>query len=260
MDTDLSETDFYRREQSKRREEDGHKKPQEEQKQTGKINHIPVFRGNAEAVTIQPGFNAKTQRFAAPKAFGVALLHVPRASALRLIVDLVAALPHFAFELGTSQCGPNAPRQFSQNNLPLWRPNPALSLGGQISPPAKTNRQCDKAQEYERKTQTMSGSAVLRRGAWNWIVFPSGTAMRVGGFGPHRACENFAGQYASLSRSNQFRPRPAPRRLRLLRSQISMALAGRAVGVSSISAGPVNLTIGLLSIYDSPVPPASPTT
>ena len=130
-------------------------------------------------------------------------------------------------------------------------------FAGEISPclwvdrsvhPRKRNVKCDKAQDYENQIQTISSSTGLRCGAWNWIVFPSGPAVRDGGFGPHRARENFAGQYASLSRSNQFRPRPAARRLRLRRSQVSMALAGRAAGVSSISVGPVNLIIGLLSI------------
>ena len=31
-------------------------------------------------------------------------------------------------------CGLDPPAQFSKNHLPLWRRNPALSLGGQNSP------------------------------------------------------------------------------------------------------------------------------
>ena len=63
--------------------------------------------------------------------------------------DLVASLRLRAFALTTSL-------QISQNSLPLWRPNLALSLGGHISQPPKMNSTSDERERNAMKNQNPS--------------------------------------------------------------------------------------------------------
>jgi hypothetical protein len=51
--------------------------------------------------------------------------------------------------------------QIPQNNLPLYLPNLALSLGGQIGSPTGTNSRRDKAQHYELAYHNLPPSGSL---------------------------------------------------------------------------------------------------
>src|SRR6266699_2592651 len=75
----------------------------------------------------------------------------------------MSATPPESITISPLISGPDTPAQFSQNNLPICRPNLALSLGGQIRSPNKI-KTLIKTTNTDMKKDTTSTVRVRRYG------------------------------------------------------------------------------------------------